>query len=439
MKAIAIATAALAVVVLSLPDAAGAGSVTMARESVGGPPAYEYSPRTLTIVGESGDDNFVITGSEQEWRIRDDTQPITAGGLCATAGPHEATCPAGYPAGAEAHATLLGGDDRLAVDGSVRRLPLIVDGGDGADRVDGNPVDAGASITFFGDGGDDTLIGGPGDERLVGGNGYDTLHGGEGNDTFEQSHGGSDGANLVDGGPGVDTISFWDHSAPISIDLGAGSDAFGDTLSSVENVEWADSAYGNDEPNMLMATRTLVGGDGNDYLRGTAPGASYDAGPGDDLLAVAGGRADVHCGPGADGVTGVTFDSFVAPDCELVDGAVADFPRVPRQPVSFSAAAGTATFRVPCASHDLSDRWCRASALVRGVARPARSRVWAGAGFTAQVTVTVRLPADVRRVLARGGVPTIYQYVEAETGKRRVARSLHPEFQVGYRTPLAGG
>jgi Ca2+-binding RTX toxin-like protein len=424
---------ALVFTALALPAGAGATTVTMEREVIGGPPTYDYTPRKLAIVGESGDDDLVINGSLQEWRVRDDTHPISAGGLCQAAGEHEAVCPMGNN-GVEARVSLLDGNDRLTLEGLTRSGSPVVEGGPGNDRVQGGP-DGDSTLTFFGDDGDDRLDGGPGDERLLGGNGYDTLHGGDGNDTFEQSHGGTEGANLVDGGPGQDSISFWDRRTLISVDLDGGSDTFGDSLSSIENVDGVDAAYGNDEDNTISSWRTLVGRGGNDHLVGTFTSTQYDAGAGDDFIETRGGRPDVQCGPGADAVNGVSFETLVAPDCELVD-STAGFARVRRQPVSFSGASGTATFTVPCTALQAGDKWCRASALVRGIARPVRRRAWIRAGFGAQATVTVPLPADVQRVLARGGVPTIYQLVDAQTRRRRTSGSLHPAFETGYRTPL---
>src|SRR3954463_6801808 len=109
-----IAAAALSVVCLALPAGAGAATVTLEGAVVSGPPRYDYTPSKLTLMGDSGDDHVVITASDQEWRVRDDTQPLIAGGLCSTVGPHEATCPANPTIG-EAEAWLAEGNDRVEV------------------------------------------------------------------------------------------------------------------------------------------------------------------------------------------------------------------------------------------------------------------------------------------------------------------------------------
>jgi len=86
----------------------------------------------------------------------------------------------------------LGGDYRIFLSGLTRKV--LVDGGDGNDKIDGHKVtDPLASLTLLGGKGNDVLIGGRGNDILRGGNGNDVLIGGKGDD-------------MLFGGPGRDTL-----------------------------------------------------------------------------------------------------------------------------------------------------------------------------------------------------------------------------------------
>ena len=102
-------------------------------------------------------------------------------------------------------------------------------------------------------GGNDTLDGGGGDDVLLGGPGSDTLR----------------------GGAGRDTASFEDATAPVTVDLTAGtaSGEGGDTLSDVEGVigsPQADSITGD------AGANTLDGGGGDDTIMSGAPPRTGD-------------------------------------------------------------------------------------------------------------------------------------------------------------------
>jgi Ca2+-binding RTX toxin-like protein len=183
--------------------------------------------------------------------------------------------------------------------------------------------DAGANLISGGTG-DDTIEGGAGNDKLQGGNGNDTVSysradggvtvnlatslaqntGGAGVDTltgFENVLGSSYGdtlmgdasANRIDGGEGVDTVSYALASAAVSVDLalagpqntiGAGVD----TLTSIENLTGSafnDTLFGNDGDNVL------IGGAGSDALSGRA---------GNDMLVGGLGLNTLTGGAGAD-------------------------------------------------------------------------------------------------------------------------------------------
>lgn len=123
--------------------------------------------------------------------------------------------------------------------------------------------------------GDDRLYGGPGggDDVLLGGSGADSLFGGTGDDILE---GGPD-ADTLRGGAGADTASYAQSAAGVEIRLHSGlvqgGDAEGDVLDSIENV--TGSAYSDILEGDAGANR-LDGGGGVDWLSYAASDAGVD-------------------------------------------------------------------------------------------------------------------------------------------------------------------
>ncbi|NLS05290.1 calcium-binding protein [Rhizobium sp. P32RR-XVIII] len=107
-------------------------------------------------------------------------------------------------------------------------------------------------------------------ERIIGSAFIDTLNGGELGDTFM----GGGGADFINGGLGADTAEYSSSAAGVSITLdetgaalGAGGDADGDVLTSIENLIGSgadDTLIGN------ALTNRIDGGAGNDFIRGGA-------------------------------------------------------------------------------------------------------------------------------------------------------------------------
>ena len=126
-----------------------------------------------------------------------------------------------------------------------------------------------------GDGGDDRLFGGPGggDDVLLGGPGTDALFGGQGDDVLE----GGPGADTLNGGPGADTASYAQSAEGVDVrlhsGLAQGGDAEGDVLVSIENV--TGSAYTDILAGDAGANR-LDGGGGVDWLSYAASDAGVD-------------------------------------------------------------------------------------------------------------------------------------------------------------------
>jgi Ca2+-binding RTX toxin-like protein len=211
-----------------------------------------------------------------------------------------------------------GGDNSDRLDGGLGNDILI--GGNGADQlIGGDGVDtalyttSGTGVTVNlatgqGSGGEaegDTLQsienvdGSAFDDVLIGNGDNNVLNGQEGNDTFY----GGNGADQLIGGNGDDTALYTNSTGRVIVNLttgqGAGGEAEGDTLQSIENVDGSvfdDLLIGNGDANRLnglagndvlnggAGADTLLGGDGNDTLRGGSEDDVLSGGEGDDLL-----------------------------------------------------------------------------------------------------------------------------------------------------------
>lgn len=228
-------------------------------------------------------------------------------------------------------ADLYNGENNLAIAKGV--MIENANGGSVADAIYGNS----ASNLLNGNGGNDTLSGGRGNDILNGGRGDDSMAGGDGNDRYyvaqagdavvETSGGGMDtvwsglasytlgsnvesgrilsswgadmagnalanviyagaGNNVMEGGAGVDTVSYWYATAGVKVRLqvttsqateGSGTDR----ISSFENV--AGSAF-NDRLVGSNGANRLAGGDGNDVLRGAGGADRLIGGAGRDVF-----------------------------------------------------------------------------------------------------------------------------------------------------------
>lgn len=232
-----------------------------------------------------------------------------------------------------------------------------------------------------------------GDDTIVSGNGADELHGGDGNDTMQsfegpdvvRGEGGDDSvsagkeepdanaADVVDGGPGFDTIPDvdadynrgLDDDVSVTVDGQAndGEPSEGDNVIAVEKLRVvADQATivgsdasddffveansstirglgGNDRLVAYDGSDTIEGGDGDDYLEGGFGNDVLDGGAGvdqfmgdrieSDVIAIGndqirardGASEQVNCGIGADTAQVDTSD-VVDSSCESVDRPV---------------------------------------------------------------------------------------------------------------------
>jgi Ca2+-binding RTX toxin-like protein len=263
--------------------------------------------------------------------------------------------------GGEGDDALTGGDGQDFVDGGAG--DDTIEGGSGDDFFDDGPgddvINAGdGADEFFGNGGNDQFNGQGGDDYFNGFDfaGADTFSGGTGNDWLDYQRSrsvhvtlddvaddgencpgvacegdnarsdienlsggrgddtliGNDGANVIAGEPGADTIGG----------LGGDHELLGD-------YGWTASPFGAGDD-------TIDGGTGNDRLFGDFGADSLTGGPGvdgldgdagnDALNSDDGGARDAdYCGSGSDAVTGDSGD-VVAGDCESVTGAIVGGP-----------------------------------------------------------------------------------------------------------------
>jgi Ca2+-binding RTX toxin-like protein len=237
---------------------------------------------------------------------------------------HEMSCPA------SAIKLVMGdGNDRVGVSGDLG-VPVHVDGGGGNDTLSG--AIEGTDETFVGGpgndgasgyGGADHLDGGPGDDGLSGGGGSDTVLGGEGTDKVSGEGGGSSvDADVVDGGPGYDTIEHdWSTVGregrglvDVSLD-GGGADGYageGDDVRGIEKLSahTGGTYTGTDAKEELYVggdTTTVAGRGGDDTIYTSYGKDDIDGGAGSDTIRGYDGDDHIVGGPGADTLIGDTL------------------------------------------------------------------------------------------------------------------------------------
>jgi len=215
--------------------------------------------------------------------------------------------------GTQTAVTYLGGAGNDTLDATAATKKLTLKGGVGNDHVIGG---AGADL-LFGDDGTDTLEGRDGVDQMTGGNGNDTMLGGNGNDSFVEGTIAS-GADVMDGGAGIDKVTYAARTQPVSITLddgiaNEGEAGEGDRFVSIENLTGgtgADTLVGDAGVNVIN------GGAGNDTLFGRAGNDTLFGDPGDDLVDGEAGADKLHGGTGNDTLFGDagSIDSFFGED-----------------------------------------------------------------------------------------------------------------------------
>src|SRR5215204_4886685 len=242
----------------------------------------------------------------------------------------------------------LGGNDSVTANDGVGALTLLsVDGGTGADTVNGSE---GPDLVLGGED-NDVLNGGEGDDRIVGDRGSDTMNGGSGDDTLVWNNG--DGSDVANGDAGRDDVEVngapaagdiftvqpngtrikFDRTnlVPFTIDIGSSETLHANGLGGNDSIVVGEvgsfevtgaGGAGNDTLTGGGSSELFLGGSGNDTIN---PGGGLDVvsgDDGDDQVNVRDRTADVARG-------GAGNDAVVADNgqTDILDGfAVVDRP-----------------------------------------------------------------------------------------------------------------
>lgn len=317
-------------------------------------PAASASAGTVTREGDAlvfraapGEANDLFVNREGDEIVFSDAEAyaitIAAGAGCEHAEYSPASLVRCAPAGS-VRAELGDGDDALRTGYSwPATAPITGDGGPGSDQLTGGP---GSDALLGGDGddklkaaeGDDRLDGGAGRDDLDAGAGRDAVHGGDGDDTLAGDPGPSLAADVLDGGPGRDTLSEYEYSdgmsqRPVHVTLDAGGaddgrPGEGDEITGIEVVHLlvaADLAAGTAGADLKVfhtfaAPSRLTGGPGNDVLTGYDYDDTIAGGAGDDLLIGAYGHDTITGGPGKDTINADAVDGCNFLECRPIYG-----------------------------------------------------------------------------------------------------------------------
>ena len=280
--------------------------------------------------GAAETNNVSVSKAGDTVTVTDTGAPLTpVGPKCAAVNPNTAACDASAALGVIV--TLADGADSATITESVRFRNFnsaAIDGGPGPDEL----TYLGPEFAqLAGGAGDDTLTGGAGNSALNGGDDNDTLNGGEANDTLTGGTGNDtmrggpgfdnfitagvpDGADLIDGGPDRDVLSFFTRAAPLFVNQngapddgeacpgpGCEGDNVATTVEFVQGGNAADTLIGGAGPNELFGSRgddvvsggsgpdTIVGGNDNDSLSGDAGDDVIDGDDGADTMSGGGG------------------------------------------------------------------------------------------------------------------------------------------------------
>jgi Ca2+-binding RTX toxin-like protein len=293
----------LALVLLALPCAAQAATVRVDfyTEPAGVDPESSCSrymmcpPDRLVFTAADGEANDVsITRDGSRFIVRDAGATVEPGPGCERVDANAATC----------FAPVVGG---VALGDRDDRITSLVGGAGGGD---GNDV----LVVGSGDGGagDDivTCIDGVSSCVLSGGAGSDRVTGGARDDTISGGPGGSADNDALDGGEGVDLVSYAGHTAPVEVEL-AGAQRFAspgesDSIARFERVDGGsgDDVLGGAEGVTIPSfVHGMAGGPGNDRITVRSPMGAFGE-EGDDLLTGGAARDLLDGGRGDDDLRG---------------------------------------------------------------------------------------------------------------------------------------
>jgi len=274
---------------------------------------------SLTLTGGAAADNFRIGTTGINVNGDGDGDDITIDQV------------EGLSADGNAGADVIRADGGLGT-GGIYTSPLFITGGDGNDTLTGGQADDG----LYGHNNNDVLNGGDGSDELYGYAGADQLNGGAdidylypgldndvvnaggGRDRMYATDAPPDGADVFNGGDGLDYISYYPRITNLTIKLDglANDGAAGENdnvkadVEQVQGGQGADSITGSDANNTLdgyLGADTIRGGPGDDTVNGGSPHAAADILYGDygvDSLTGYGGNDKLYGGADVDYLTG---------------------------------------------------------------------------------------------------------------------------------------
>jgi Ca2+-binding RTX toxin-like protein len=273
---------------LALPASASAGTASIAGS-------------TLTYSAASGEENdLTIETAGANFRVTDNTAPVTASAGCTQRSPHRVNC-------LTAGVTLI---EVLAKDQDDTVLLLT-------GTVDANLNGGSGGDSLTSDAGDDTLTLGKGD---IGGNTGEQAIAGDGQDTLNGSTT-SNSSSFLDGGPGDDQLNGGPGFDSMFGNLGADDLVGGDGFDFVEFTGNAgvdvtlDNVANDGEPgendNVHDDVEEVFGTSFNDTMIGTTGDQTFDSFGGQDDLQGGPGNDSLGGGDGADTIDGQAGNDFI--------------------------------------------------------------------------------------------------------------------------------
>ncbi|MBJ7459488.1 MAG: M10 family metallopeptidase C-terminal domain-containing protein [Thermoleophilaceae bacterium] len=238
--------------------------------------------------------------------IVDNATPITAGPGCTAAGELTVSCP--FTGFTTFRANLGDLEDSFRQVNSVSKA-ITVDGGSGADTIDGAKVTAsyasrtsGVNLSLDGVANDgapgETDLLGTSTHGVVGGSGNDTIVGSEANDTID----GGLGSDTIDAAGGeVDLITYASRSSDLAVHL---------------NGQPESGAVAQGEADSLTNFESATGGSGNDTISGSSipigDQARLTGGDGNDTMTAGGDHVQSFYGDnGNDTITGTVYPDYI--------------------------------------------------------------------------------------------------------------------------------
>lgn len=417
-------------IVFVLPASASASTVTLSAR-----PDPVLGDEIRYVAG-SGERNQVVVRQLEDllspsggtWMVTDLGAPISPGSWCSPIDAHTARCsrspafPGALGSPVTRYRVSLGDlDDRLEVASTAPGMQfppaLVADGGPGDDVIYGTDA-PGDGTSLFNDP--------PFSDRLSGGGGRDALHGRGGSDYLsdDDRDGSNDGGpdrDIIDGGPGIDVVSYWQRTRPVVIDLADPN---------------PDGERG--ERDVIMDVEGIVGGTGNDQLSGDGRPNQISGGAGADRLAgrdgndqlTRGGRS-ISCGAGRDSVLGgygprggAFFEmEYLRPGCETVEAQ--GIGSLPAYPAFVRSRAVGYEVRCPPAVDDEGDEM---TAVCSGTVRFREE--FAGGRLLARGTF---IDLEEGGIVKARLTPLGRHFVTRHRGGRATMRLTGPQFGAGSR------